>query len=133
MLKRLRILLGDEVYEVEIEVEDPRLTVEEVRRLLGARAEAARPMPKIRGLAVYRVSSANEVRAPMPGRVLSVKVGPGAYVRKGDVVVLLEAMKTQVEIKSHIEGRVKEVRVKEGDSVRQNDVLLVIEPGRANP
>ncbi|MDR2528884.1 MAG: biotin/lipoyl-binding protein [Synergistaceae bacterium] len=66
------------------------------------------------------------IEAPMPGKVLDVKVSVGASVKNGDLVLLLEAMKMENEIFSTASGTVKEVRVKSGDSVNTGDVLIVI-------
>ncbi len=68
----------------------------------------------------------NGVLAPMPGKVISVKVNAGDDVKTGDVVVILEAMKMENEITSNKDGKVAEVRVKDGDSVDADDVLVII-------
>lgn len=68
----------------------------------------------------------NGILAPMPGKVVSVKVNAGDDVKTGDVVVILEAMKMENEITSNRDGKVAEVRVREGDSVDAEDVLIVI-------
>ncbi len=68
----------------------------------------------------------NGILAPMPGKVLSVKVNAGDDVKTGDVVVILEAMKMENEITSNRDGKVAEIRVREGDSVDAEDVLIVI-------
>lgn len=64
---------------------------------------------------------------PMPGKIVSVKVKEGDFVKKGDVVLILEAMKMANEIASPYGGRVKELRVSNGQSVAVEDVLIVIE------
>jgi glutaconyl-CoA decarboxylase len=69
------------------------------------------------------------VSTPMPGRVLAVHVKLGQAVRRGDLLVTLEAMKMQNEFLAPMAGRVHEVRVSAGDVARAGDVLVVIEPG----
>ena len=64
--------------------------------------------------------------APLPGKVVAVKVNVGDDIRAGDVVIILEAMKMENEIISNLDGKVAEVRVKEGDTVDANDVLVVV-------
>jgi len=66
------------------------------------------------------------ILAPMPGKVISVKIDVGEKIRAGDVVLILEAMKMENEITSNKDGKVTEIRVKEGDSVDANDILIVI-------
>ncbi len=67
-----------------------------------------------------------KVTAPMPGTILDVKVSQGASVKKGDVVVVLEAMKMENEIVAPCDGTVKQVVVAKGASVNSGDALVVI-------
>ena len=64
------------------------------------------------------------VNAPMPGTILDVKANPGAAVKAGDVLVILEAMKMENEIVAPQDGTVAAVNVKKGDSVNSGDVLV---------
>ncbi len=66
------------------------------------------------------------VQAPMPGKILNVKVAEGASVRSGDILLILEAMKMENDIMATVNGTVKSVNVGVGDSVNTGDVLLVI-------
>lgn len=65
-----------------------------------------------------------EVRAPIPGTIVSVEVAPGQEVKYGDTLVVLEAMKMKNLIRSPRDGRVAEVLVQPGQSVMYNDVLV---------
>jgi biotin carboxyl carrier protein len=66
------------------------------------------------------------LKAPMPGLVVSLPVGEGRRVEKGDVLVILESMKMQNELKSPRPGTIARVRVKVGDSVEQRQTLLSV-------
>jgi glutaconyl-CoA decarboxylase len=66
------------------------------------------------------------IEAPMPGKVLDVKVAVGDSVNNGDLVLMLEAMKMENEIFAPLAGTVTEVRVRSGDSVNTGDVLIVL-------
>lgn len=68
-----------------------------------------------------------EVLAPMPGKVVTVKVSPGDRVQTRQVLLTLEAMKMENEILSPSNGVVKEVRVKPGDSQSAGDCLVIVE------
>ena len=68
--------------------------------------------------------SLKEIKAPMPGLILDLKVAPGDLVKKGDVVLILEAMKMENSIKSPGDGVVKEVKVSLKQSVEKNQVLI---------
>ncbi len=65
--------------------------------------------------------------APMPGKVIAVHVGVGDRVAKGQVVIILEAMKMEHRIVAAADGIVSEVRVHEGGQVEAGTLLLVIE------
>lgn len=68
--------------------------------------------------------SLKDIKAPMPGLILDLKVNPGDVVKKGDVVLILEAMKMENIIKSPGDGVVKEVKVNLKQSVEKNQVLI---------
>lgn len=65
-----------------------------------------------------------EIKAPMPGLILELKVKPGDEVKKGDVVLILEAMKMENILKSPGDGIVKAVKVSLHQSVEKNQVLI---------
>jgi len=65
-------------------------------------------------------------RAPMPGRILAVRVQPGATVEKGAVLVVLEAMKMEHEVTAAEAGTVQDVLVTQGQQVEAGDVLVVV-------
>ena len=65
-----------------------------------------------------------QVKAPMPGLVLSVLVAEGDEVRKGDSLLVLEAMKMENMIKSPSDGTIKKVEVVKGDKVDKNELLI---------
>lgn len=68
-----------------------------------------------------------EVGAPIPGAVTTLHVEPGEEVKKGDRLLVLEAMKMQTSIYAPIGGVVKEIAVKARDTVESHDLLVVIE------
>ena len=64
------------------------------------------------------------IKAPMPGLIMEIKVKPGDEVKKGDQLLILEAMKMENIIKSPGEGVVKAINVKKGDGVEKNQVMI---------
>jgi acetyl/propionyl-CoA carboxylase alpha subunit len=72
--------------------------------------------------------SADELRAPMTGRVIQVAVEPGASVREGDLLVTIEAMKMEFRLSAPEDGVVAEVRCEAGARVELGDLLVVLEP-----
>jgi biotin carboxyl carrier protein len=63
----------------------------------------------------------------MPGKVLSVKVSPGQFVKPGDALLVLEAMKMENVIKSAVEGVVEDVPAKPGMAVEKGELLVAFE------
>lgn len=75
-----------------------------------------------------------EVRAPMPGLVLSVAVDPGSEIEAGTGLLVLEAMKMENEIRADRKTVVKAVHVAPGDAVGKNDLLIELEqPAMPSP
>ncbi len=68
-----------------------------------------------------------KVNAPMPGTILSVNVSVGDTVKKGQVLVILEAMKMENEIMSPADGKITFLGVSKGSSVESGTPICVIE------
>ena len=86
-----------------------------------APAPAAAPAPKAAAPA-----GATTVEAPMPGKILNIKVSEGQAVKFGDVVVIMEAMKMETEIVAPADGTVSKILVKAGDSVDTGAALVAL-------
>jgi biotin carboxyl carrier protein len=69
---------------------------------------------------------ASTITAPMPASVISVNVAPGDRVKKGDILVVLDAMKMEMPIRADADGRVMSVRCRPGELVAAEAVLLEI-------
>ncbi len=76
------------------------------------------------GMNSQAASKVNNIKAPMPGLIIDLKVKEGDVVNAGDVLLILEAMKMENIIKSPGEGLVKSVKIKKGDSVEKSQVLI---------
>ena len=74
------------------------------------------------------IDDSAEVRAPMTGRVVQVAVAPGAPVRGGDLLVILQAMKMEYRLVSPRDGSVESLGCKEGDRVDLGKVLVTLAP-----
>jgi biotin carboxyl carrier protein len=70
------------------------------------------------------------LKAPMPGLVVRIQVGPGQPVAAGTPLVVLEAMKMENELKASAPGVVREVRVAPGETVEKGQVLVEFEGER---
>ena len=88
-----------------------------------APAPAATPAPAVGGPIP---EGAITVKAPMPGKISALKAEAGKAVKRGDIILVLEAMKMQNDITATADGTLHEIRVNPGDNVKTGDVLAVI-------
>jgi len=121
--KKFRVTIDDEILEVEVEVEEPRSIINSIKRILYSAKEKVSPISS----PLLKIStSKNEVRAPLPGKVISIDKKIGDQIKQGDVILTLESMKTRVEIRSPISGTLRRILVKEGQVVKQGDLLAIV-------
>jgi len=66
------------------------------------------------------------IKSPLPGVVLDVHVKEGDYVKIGQKLLTLEAMKMENNIESDKDGKVVSIKARKGDSVMEGDILIVI-------
>ena len=69
-------------------------------------------------------SQARSLTSPMPGMILEVAVKKGDKVKKGDTLIILEAMKMENVLKAGADGIVDQCLVKKGDATEKNEVLI---------
>ena len=100
------------------------VAVEEVAA--GAAPVAAAPAAPKAAPAAKPVAG-EQVNAPMPGNIVDVKVKAGDAVKKGDVLVVLEAMKMENEIMAPRDAKVAQVLATKGSAVNTGDALVVLE------
>lgn len=112
MIKVYKVKIGEKVYEVEVE------SVKEVNGTISAPTSAA-PVFTPAG-------NGTKVEAPMQGLVVSVEVTPGARVKAGDTLLVLEAMKMENPIVSPVDGVVESITVKKGDTIDGGVVIATI-------
>ena len=109
-MKKYQVNVNGVAYEVEIE----ELTGAPVAAPAAAPVAAAAPAPSAAGEAV---------KSPMPGNILAVNVAAGEAVKKGQVLMILEAMKMENEIMCPHDGTIASVAVTKGASVESGTVL----------
>ncbi|MDR1772743.1 MAG: biotin/lipoyl-binding protein [Hungatella sp.] len=124
-MKNYTITVNGTVYDVTVE-EGPSTGAPAAANKPSAPAAPA-PAP---AAPVKAASTGSEgglkIAAPMPGKILGVKVSQGQAVKKGDVLILLEAMKMENEIVAPSDGTVASVNVAIGDSVEAGTTLATL-------
>ncbi len=76
------------------------------------------------GLDSLAAKKVNDIKAPMPGMVLNILVTEGQEVKKGDPLIVLEAMKMENILKSPTDGVIKKIAIKKGIAVEKNQLLI---------
>ncbi len=76
------------------------------------------------GLDTLATKKVNDLKAPMPGKVLSINVVEGQEVKKGDAILILEAMKMENILKSPCDGTIKKIAVSQQTVVEKNQLLI---------
>ena len=76
------------------------------------------------GFSIGNAKKANDVKAPMPGMILSVNVEEGQEVKEGDTLLILEAMKMENAIGAPKDGVIKAVSVKGGGTVEKGELMI---------
>ncbi len=123
-MKKYNVTVNGTAYEITLEVVDAA----EVKAAPAAPAAAPAPVAEAPAPAPAAAPAAGgeTVTSPMPGTILSVNVQNGASVKKGDVLLILEAMKMENEIMAPVDGTIASVNVQQGASVETGAVLCVI-------
>lgn len=79
------------------------------------------------GMSDLASAKVNDIKAPMPGLVLKIIAEEGQELKKGDQVLILEAMKMENVLKSPGDGVIKSIKVKQGDAVDKGHILVELE------
>ena len=114
-MKKYRVTVNGTAYEIELE---------EMTGAMPAAAPAAAPAP---APAAAAPAGGEQVTSPMPGTILDVKFAQGAAVKKGDVLMILEAMKMENEIMCPCDGKVASINAAKGAAVESGTLLCVIQ------
>ena len=114
-MKAYKVTVNGNVYEITLEVIDKS----EVK------AAPAAPATPVAPAAPAQAGGAS-ITAPMPGTILKVNVQSGASVKKGDILMVLEAMKMENEICAPADGTVASVNVTNGATVDAGAVLCTL-------
>lgn len=112
MMKNYTITVNGNVYEV---------TVEEGFTGKASAPKAAAPAP-----AAAPAAGSVTVSAPMPGKILGIKTSVGAAVKRGQVILILEAMKMENEIVAPEDGTVASINVTVGEMVEPGATLATL-------
>ena len=128
-MRHFNVIVNGQSYQVSVEEAGAPAIAQNIAApapapvpVAAAPAVAAAPVPA----APVAAQDGEKISAPMPGTIVDIKTTVGNAVKKGDVLLILEAMKMENEIMTPVGGIVKQVLVSKGASVNSGDVLIVI-------
>ena len=131
------VVIGDiEDNIAHVEVNGTHYTVEMEKKPKAAPAPkpVARPVAKPAAAPVAApaakpaaASAKSGVKSPLPGVILDIKVNVGDEVKKGQTIIILEAMKMENSINADKDGKVTAINVSKGESVLEGTDLIIIE------
>lgn len=116
--------LNGKQYEVELERVDDYSPIPRYGE--AAPAPAVAPAPAAPAPAAAPAAGSTNVEAPMPGKILDIKVAAGQAVSYGQVLLTMEAMKMETEIVAPADGTVASILVKNGDMVETGTALVAL-------
>ena len=116
-MKKYRVTVNGTAYEIELE----ELTGAAPAPAAATAAPAPAPAP------AAAPAGGEQVTSPMPGTILSINVAAGDTVKRGQVLMILEAMKMENEIMCPCDGKVASVNTSKGASVESGTLLCVIQ------
>lgn len=125
MLKKYKVTVNGQSYDVAVEEigsAGSQVASSPVQANAAVSAGSTAPAPSV--ASAPSASGAGTVKAPMPGTVLAIKVASGQAVKRGDVLLILEAMKMENEITATRDGTVSAIRVQAGAIVNTGDPLV---------
>lgn len=117
-MKMYRVNVNGNVYDITLEVIDAA-DAKTAPAAQAAPAQAAAPV-------AAAPAGGEKISAPMPGTILSVNVSNGTQVKKGDVLVILEAMKMENEIMAPCDGVVNGLSVSKGSTVEAGGLICTL-------
>lgn len=129
-MKKYKITVNGQSYEVEVEeIGGDEISSNATTPSVQPVSQSPKAQPKKAPTPPKKSASqgATKITSPMPGTILSIKVSEGAKVSKGDVVMILEAMKMENEIQAPQDSIVASINVAEGASVNTGDILATFE------
>lgn len=121
-MKTYTITVNGNVYDVTVE-EGNSVAAAPAAAPKTAAAKKAAPAPKAANVGTQ---GGVKVNAPMPGKILGVKVSAGQAVKKGEVLIVLEAMKMENEIVAPSDGTVASINASVGEQVEAGAVLATL-------
>lgn len=137
-MNKFKITIDGNNYEVTVNVTDHNTANVEVNGMsydvhyeskntpvsTVTRKTTAPAAPQVQVSAPQAASSGSNIKAPLPGTIMTINVKVGDQVKRGDTLIVMEAMKMENNIMANKDGQVKAIHVSSGQTVAQDDALI---------
>lgn len=137
-MKKFKFTIRGNIYDVElqsiedntakIEVNGTKYSVEVHEQIQQSKTPVlirqAMPSPLRSETKIKKSIGVNSIKAPLPGNIMQVYISEGDIVKKGDNLLMYEAMKMENKILAERDGKIVSIKVQKGDSVLEGDVLI---------
>ena len=117
---KAQVVVNGTQYEVDVEREK-----EEAKPVIAPRPKAA-PAPAAASAPAAGDANGTKAVAPLPGTIMQIFVNVGDEVKRGDKILMYEAMKMENNFLAEVAGVIKDIKVKVGDNILQGAVLAII-------
>ncbi len=118
---KAQVVVNGTQYEVDVEREK-----EEAKPVVAAPRPAAAPKADAPKAATAGDANGHKSVAPLPGTIMQIFVNVGDQVKRGDKILMYEAMKMENNFLAEVDGEIKDIKVRVGDNVLQGAVLAII-------
>ena len=141
-MKKFKFTISGKQYEVEVQsfendkaqvvvngtqyVVDVEREKEEAKPVVAAPRPAAAPKADAPKAATAGDANGHKSVAPLPGTIMQIFVNVGDQVKRGDKILMYEAMKMENNFLAEVDGEIKDIKVRVGDNVLQGAVLAII-------
>ena len=122
-MKRFNVTVNGKAYDVAVE----EITDGSAPAVAAPVAAPAAPAPTPAPAAAPAAGAGESVTAPMPGTILDVKANVGDTVTRGQVIMIVEAMKMEIDIVARCDGYITSIIAKKNDTVISGDVLATVQ------
>jgi glutaconyl-CoA/methylmalonyl-CoA decarboxylase subunit gamma len=121
-MRKFVIKVNNQQFEVEVE----EVKNKSANSQSPVTTTVSAPKPSTNGKETTISAAGEKILSPMPGNILKVNVQNGDVVKKGQVLLVLEAMKMENDITAPADGKVTAIKVEKGQSIQAGEVLVIL-------
>lgn len=118
--------IEDNIAKIEVNGTPYEIEIEQEKKVTKTPTLVRKVVSKQENIQKREGGSTTPIKAPLPGKIMTINVKNGDIVKKGDVLLIMEAMKMENNVLAPKDGVIETIKVQPGDNVLEGDVLLEI-------